>query len=52
MNSTIYLLGKFDQGYTQYPLDSSQDIFQKMADSMTSAKTHEVELFKKLKFIL
>ena len=39
MNSTIYLLGKYDQGYTQYPLDSSQDIFQKMADSMTSAKT-------------
>lgn len=39
MNSTIYLFGKFKQGYTQYPLDSSNSIYQNMADSMTSANT-------------
>ena len=39
MNSTIYLFGKFGQGYTQYPFDASQEIFLKMADGNTSSKT-------------
>ena len=38
MNATVYLFGKFNQEYFQYPNDYTQEIFAKMS-SYATAKT-------------